>query len=101
MTSTSSATLPVLPSSSSPPSSVTPPTHQDLVLQLDEESMWRIVVGVGEYFRNIEASQSQQVSSSSTTTTSSNVGERGDLYQLYSLVARALLILGTCVSGAW
>ena len=35
-TSMLSATLLVLPSSSSPPLSVSPPTHQDLVLQLDK-----------------------------------------------------------------
>ena len=45
-TSTWSATLLVPPSSSSPLSSVSQPTHQDLVLQLDEDSMQKIVVGV-------------------------------------------------------
>ena len=42
-----------LPTSSAP----LPVTSQDLVLQLDDDSMRRIVVGVGEYLRNVDTSQ--------------------------------------------
>ena len=44
--------------SSLPTSSVPLPiTSQDLVLQLHDDSMRRIVVGVGEYLRNVDTSQ--------------------------------------------
>ena len=71
--------------SSLPTSSVPlPVTSQDLVLQLDDDSMRRIVVGVGEYLRNVDTSQptSQEQSwtqspgpTSSSVSQSSSAGE--------------------------
>jgi len=82
------------PSSQPSLSAILPPSsrsNQDLVLQLDEDAMWRIVVGVGDYLRNVEASQlsgqgqsgnSSSVPSSSMVSqslASSNAGEQAKI----------------------
>ena len=52
-----------------------PVTSQDLVLLLDDDSMRRIVVGVGEYLRNVDASQPMNQEQQSPEPSSSSVSQ--------------------------